>query len=399
MTPAADAVESAARERARVAVAVVFVLSGVAFASWISRLPAVRDALELSPSQVGGLLLCATASSVVALPAAGPLVRRFGPGRVVRAGALAMVASLVLIGAGTSLGSFGLTGFALVLTGAGIGIWDVAMNVEGADVERRLGRILMPRFHAAFSVGSVGGALLGAACAAADVSVLAQLSGTALVVVVGVAMATRAFLPVPPRLEAGRRGPDLGRAWLEPRTLRIGLFVLAFALVEGIANDWLTFAYTDGHDTSDAVGALGLGAFVTAMTVARTVGGSALSRWGRVRVLRGAALLGLGGLLLVAFSSWLPLVVVGTLLWGCGAALGFPVGMTAAADDPDAAAVRVSVVSCIGYTGFLAGPPLIGFLAENVGILRALLVVAVALGVGWLTAGATRSDPVASPSR
>jgi MFS family permease len=390
---AADAVESAARERARVAVAVVFVLSGIAFASWLSRLPAVRDALELSPSQVGALLLCLTASSVVALPAAGPLVRRFGPGRVVASGAVIVAGSLVLIGLGTTLGAFLVTGFALVLTGAGIAVWDVAMNVEGADVERRLGRTLMPRFHAAFSVGAVCGALLGAASAAGGVSVLVQLVATAVVVVLAVAVAVRAFLPLPPRPEPGRtRGPGLRRAWLEPRTLRIGLFVLAFALTEGVANDWLTLAFTDGHDTSDAVGALGLGAFVAAMTLARTFGGTALERWGRVAVLRAAALIGLGGLLMVVFATWLPLVVVGTLLWGCGAALGFPVGMTAAADDPDAAAVRVSVVSCIGYSGFLAGPPLIGFLAEQAGILRALLIVAVALGVGCLTAGATRSE-------
>jgi MFS family permease len=133
------------------------------------------------------------------------------------------------------------------------------------------------------------------------------------------------------------------------------------------------------------------------MTASRTVGGSLLTRYGRTPVLRVTALVSAAGLLLVVFSSALPVVLLGSLLWGAGAALGFPVGMSAAADDEVGAAVRVSVVSSIGYTAFLAGPPLVGLLAEpqRLGVLSALLVVFVALLVG--AAVARSATPLTRP--
>lgn len=380
-------------ERARTAVAVAFVVNGLAFASWISRLPAVRDALALSPAQLGLLLLCLSGGAVVALPLSGPVIARTGPAAAVLGGAATTAAGLLAVAAGVASGSVGLAGTGLVLTGLGTGTWDVAMNVEAADVEHRLGRVLMPRFHAGFSVGTVGGALLGAGAAALSVPVAAQLVATAVVAVLAIAVTVRSFLPVVALAPQDR--PSAGTAWREPRTLAIGLLVLAFALIEGTANDWLTIALVDGHGTSEAVGAVGFGVFVAAMTVVRTVGGTLLGRYGRPAVLRAGAGVAAVGLLLVVLADPLPLVVLGALLWGSGAALGFPVGMSAAADDPVRAPVRVSVVSSLGYTAFLAGPPLVGFLAEAAGILRALLVVLVALAVGALAAGASR--PVGRP--
>jgi predicted MFS family arabinose efflux permease len=133
------------------------------------------------------------------------------------------------------------------------------------------------------------------------------------------------------------------------------------------------------------------------MTAARMVGGAALERWGRVVVLRITAASALAGLLLVVAGHSLPVAIVGTLLWGAGASLGFPVGMSSAADDPARAAVRVSVASSIGYGAFLAGPPLIGLLAERVGVLRALLVVLGALLLGLLASGAAKPLPHRDP--
>ncbi len=383
MTPAAV-------ERARQAVAAVFVVNGLVFASWLSRLPAVRTELDLSTSALGLLLLCLSAGSVASLPLSGPLVAWLGPTRTVAAGSLTVGAGLLLVSAGVASGRLLPTGAGLVLTGLGVASWDVAMNVEAADIERRLGRTLMPRFHAGFSIGTVGGALLGAGAAALSVDVAAQLAATALVAMALVALLLRAFLPVHRQEQPGPWLPA-SAAWREPRTLLVGLLVLCFAFTEGTANEWLAVALVDGHGTSESVGALGFACFVVAMTVSRTVGGSFLERYGRPAVLRATALLSLIGLLLVVLAPSLGVVLVGTLLWGAGAALGFPVGMSAAADDPQAAAVRVSVVSSIGYTAFLAGPPLVGLLAEpdRLGILPALLVVVLALAVGTAVAGST----------
>ena len=385
-----DAVR-ARSERARLAVAVAFGVNGLAFASWIARVPAIRDALGLSASQLGVLLLCGSLGAVSALPLSGPLVHRVGPARAVLGGGGLVAAGLVGVSLGLAAGAVVPCGAALFVLGLGISTWDVGMNVEGADVEHRLARPLMPRFHAGFSLGTVVGALLGAGAAALGVPVAAQLTATAAVVAAAVAAATRRFLPVEQAEgDTGAQRSGVGQAWREPRTLLVGLMVLAFAFTEGTANDWLAVALVDGYGTSDALGALGFGAFVTAMTVARLAGGAALERWGRVLVLRVTAALALGGLLLVVYGPAVPWVLAGALLWGAGASLGFPVGMSAAADEPARAAVRVSVVSSIGYTAFLAGPPLVGFLADGIGVLRALLVVVAALVIGLLTAGAVR---------
>jgi predicted MFS family arabinose efflux permease len=385
-------------ERARVAVGVAFALNGLAFASWISRTPALRDGLDLSTAGLGLLLLCLSTGAVAALPLSGPVVHRIGPARAVLGGSLTVATGLLATAAGVALDRVPLAAAGLLLYGMGTSTWDVAMNVEGADVERRLGRTLMPRFHASFSLGTVGGAGLGAAAAALSVPVAAQLAATAVLVAATMSVAVRSFLPVHDQAAAGGAA-RAAQAWREPRTLLIGLLVLAFAFTEGVANDWLAVALVDGYGVADAVGAIGFGVFVSAMTAARMVGGSALQRWGRVPVLRTTAAFALAGLLLVVFGAAAPapvalgLALVGAVLWGAGASLGFPVGMSAAADEPTRAAVRVSVVSSIGYTAFLAGPPLVGFLGQRFGVRLGLLVVLGALLMGLAVSAAARPLP------
>jgi MFS family permease len=169
--------------------------------------------------------------------------------------------------------------------------------------------------------------------------------------------------------------------------------VLAFAFAEGTANDWLGLALIDGYGTPPVVGTLGLAAFLAAMTAARWFGPALLDRYGRVPVVRGLAVVNLVGLLLFVFGGVSPVAFAGALLWGVGVSLGFPVGMSAGADDPARAPARVSVIASIGYCAFLAGPPLIGFLGQHVGVLRALIAVAVLLAVAVSLAGALRPLP------
>ncbi|MGH3775852.1 MAG: MFS transporter [Pseudonocardiaceae bacterium] len=377
--------------RARTAVAASFSVNGVAFASFISRAPGIRDALGLSSAQLGLLLLCLSGGSIMGLPLSGRIVHRLGPARTVLAASLTVTAGLLPLAAGLQVGDVGPAAVGFVLIGFGVGIWDVAMNVAGADVERRLGRSLMPRLHAAFSLGTVAGAGLGAASAAAGVPLAVQILVVAALAPVSMAVAVRVFLP---RHHYAARDASGGcgvlAAWCEPRTLLIGLLVLGFAFIEGSANDWIAVAMVDGYGTSEAVGAIGFGLFVSAMTVGRLIGGSALERFGRVAVLRATAVTTAAGLLLVVLGASTALALAGAALWGLGASLGFPVGISAAADDPARAAARVSVVSSIGYAAFLAGPPLIGLVAESAGILRALLIVLGALTLGLLASGASR---------
>ncbi len=383
--------------RARTAVFITFTMSGLGFASFASRTPAVRDALGLTTAQLGLLLLCMAAGSVVGLPLSAPIVQRFGTGRAALSGAVLLGSGLGLTALGLFMGVVAPAAFGLVLVGLGIGTWDVAMNVEGADVERRLGRSLMPRLHAAFSLGTVIGAGTGTATAAAGVPIGAQVAVIAVLSPLVLLWSTRRFLPLTAPTAGGRtREGGVLRAWREPRTLLVGVLVLAFAFTEGSANDWVAVALVDGHRSTETVGALAFGLFVAAMTLGRLFGGSVLERFGRVAALRVTAVFALVGLLLVVLGGSTPLALLGALFWGFGASLGFPVGMSAAADDPTRAAARVSVVSSIGYTAFLAGPPLIGVLAQLDGILVALFVVVAALVLGLLASGATR--PLAPPS-
>jgi fucose permease len=386
----------------RNAVAAAFALNGLAFANWISRVPAIRDELGLSPGQVGLLLLAMSVGAVIALPSAGAIVLRIGPARGVAIGGIVACTGMLVVGiGGDTLGSTAMVAAGLFAFGSGGGVWDVAMNVEGADVERCLERTVMPRFHAAFSLGTVAGAGTGALAAALGLPLDVHLTVAAVLILAGVLTSVRFFTPVAPAATpadtADRRHPLA--AWREPRTLLIGLMVLSAALVEGTANDWLALALVDGYGTSHALGAVGFGVFVAAMTAGRIAGTWLLDRYGRVVVLRSCAGTAIVGVLIFVLGGSLTIALVGAALWGLGSSLGFPVGMSAAADEQRYAAARVSVVASIGYTAFLAGPPLLGLLGERVGVLRAVLVILVALVLSFAVASVARPLPAVTADR
>ncbi|MGY1841841.1 MULTISPECIES: MFS transporter [unclassified Modestobacter] len=394
MTTTTDATgPSAAQVRAATrATYVAFIGAGFAFASWAARIPQVRTRLDLDPAGLGLVLLAIAAGSVIALPLSGPVIARLGSRRTVTLMAGLLTVALVIVAVAPLIGVLPLV-LGLFVMGFANGAWDVGMNVQGAVVERHLDRAVMSRFHAGFSLGTVIGALGGAAMVALDVPVTAHLLGVAVVVAVVVPPAVRGFVPDVEDTPGGERPAEPGGVlarWREPRTLLIGLFVLAFAFAEGTANDWISIALIDGYGASPAVGTLSFAVFLAAMTAARWVGPPLLDRYGRVPLVRALAGLAVVGLLLFVFGPNTGVAFAGALLWGAGTSLGFPVGMSAAADDPAHAATRVSVVASIGYCAFLAGPPLIGFLGHELSVLRALTVVAVLLAVATAIAGTLR---------
>lgn len=386
--------EAPALSAAKHATTTAFAGSGFAFSSWVARIPQVRDALGLDVAQLGLLLLAVAGGSVLGLPLAGAVVARYGTDRAVAAMALLLATGLGVAGVGVLAASVPVVAVGLFLLGFGNGAWDVGMNVQAAAVEHRLARSIMSRFHAGYSIGTVVGALLAAGVIALGIGVTPHLLAVAVVVALVVPASTRRFLrdgaASDPDVSPGAGRFGVLNAWREPRTLLIGVFVLAFAFAEGTGNDWISIAVLDGYDLPAAVGTLALAAFLAAMTVGRWFGPALLDRYGRVAVVRGLAAVGVVGLLAFVFSPWTPLAFAGTLLWGLGVSLGFPLGMSAGADEPARAAARVSVVSSIGYCAFLAGPPLVGFLGHSVGVLRALTAVAVLLGTAALIAGAVR---------
>ncbi|GHF25511.1 MFS transporter [Pseudolysinimonas yzui] len=388
--------------RAMFGVFVIFGLNGIAVATWISRLPAIRDILGISVAEVGLLIFGLSAGAVSGLLGAAVVVHRIGARRAMvltfvvgslGLGLLALSASLLV--------SFPLAIAAMAVFGVAWSICDVAMNVEGTQVEREMGRTLMPWYHASWSLGTVAGAGIGAAVAYAGIGPAPHIAGVVVAVLVTAALIPRLL---PRELEAEPAEGDEGAkggfraqvaAWREPRVLLIGVLVLGMAFAEGSANDWLALAMTDDRGFDDAQGALVFGVFAVAMTVGRIAGVPLLDRFGRVPVLRVAVAASAIGLAVVILVPFTPVMVAGVVVWGLGAALGFPVGMSAAGDDPVGAAARVSAVATIAYCAFLVGPPVLGLVGEQIGILNSLWIVfALIVIAGFAVPAARKPTPV-----
>lgn len=384
--------EDAGLKAAAAATFVVFGINGLVFASWAARIPAVTEILAITSGQMGTLLLCTAVGSLLALPTAGLVVGKIGTANTVRFGGLLAALAGVGIALSLSVASLPGTAIALFFFGIAIGLWDVSQNIEGADVEHKLRRTIMPQFHAAFSGGAFVGALIGAGLSNLGIGLPLHLLVIAGIVVLVTLTAPRYFLPhistsTPDGEPKQAKGPS---AWRDSRTLLIGVVVLGATLTEGAGNDWIAKASVDGLGTSESTGALMFALFVLAMTAMRFLGGRVIDKYGRTAVLRasmGAAALGLC-LFVLAGNVWL--AAVGAALWGVGAALAFPMGMSAAADDPRHAAARVSVVSTLGYISFLAGPPLLGYLGDLTGIHLALLAILAPILLALLLAGAAK---------
>lgn len=376
----------------------VFALCGIGIASWMARTPAIKGELAVTTAEMGILIFAIALGSILGLLSSSHLLARFGA-RVVMASCFVIAPiGLAVAGVAVTFGQLYWVAFVgLGIFGVGMATCDVAMNLSGAVNERILGRTIMPVFHAFFSFGTMIGAGLGALAELWHVPIALQTAiVSAIMLAVGLVAVrmtqSETILNVPD--ESGEHVPDGWRTrlaiWKDPRTLVIGLIVLGMAFAEGSANDWLSLAAVEGHGVDRPTGAVVFGIFVTAMTVGRLAGPRVLDRYGRVPVLRASAVLAAIGLLVFIFVPVLWVAIVGVVLWGLGSALGFPTGMSAAADDPRTAAARVSAVATIGYLAFLVGPPLIGFLGEHFGLLHALLLVLVLIVVAGVASGAAR---------
>lgn len=388
--------------RARRLLMGLFALAGITFSSWLARIPTVRDLLDLSTAELGVMLLIGSVGALMTVTVSGIVVQRFGSrvGIIASTGVLAV--ALVLMGVGPTVGSLALLGVGIFLNGVAVALGNVPLNVESARIERAMGRTVIPQFHAAFSIGAVTGSALGATASHLGIPVAVQFTAVAALAVVwrlaslsGVVLADapgdrpRSVLPAP-RVATAGRGRRIATAldsWREPRTLLIGVVIMAAALSEGSANDWLSLAVVDGFAQPEAVGGAMLGVFVGAMTLVRLLGTRLIDRFGRVPVLRVSGLVSIVGLLLFGFAPSLVLAGVGIVLWGFGAALAVPVGIAAASDDPMRAAGRVAVVSSFASVASIAAPPLLGIAAASTGARHALVFIAVAMVASVVLAG------------
>ncbi|UED87690.1 MFS transporter [Streptomyces profundus] len=395
--------------RWRAALFALFLTPGFALASWVTRTPAIRDAVDTSTAGMGLILFGLSIGSMLGVLSSGALVARRGGRWVATLGGSSIALGLTVLAVGAGLGTGPVVFLGLAFFGCGTGLQEIAVNIEGAAVERVMGRPVMPALHGCFSGGTVLGAAVGIGLTSIDFPVMWHLLLVMLLVAGGVLWA-RGRMPVDtgqdgPSSAEGRTGGFRARmaVWREHRVVLLGLIVLGMALAEGSANDWLPLIMVDGYDLDEVAGSVVFTVFAASMTVGRFSGQFFLTRFGRVPVMRVSAGLAVVGILGVVFAPAPALAAVGVLFWGLGASLGFPVAISAAGDDPAGAAARVSAVATTGYFAFLVGPPALGFLGEEFGLRNAmvavLLMVLIAGGVAHAVRPTprSRSTPVAGP--
>ncbi|GAA4195662.1 MFS transporter [Microbacterium oryzae] len=389
----------AIRQR-RNALFVMFLLPGLGISSWVTRTPDVQTLLSARIDQMGFILFGLSVGSMIGILSSGPLVARLGTRPVIAVGTLASAIGVAVVGLGAALGMAPVVALGLALFGFGMGSGEVGLNVEGAEVEQALGRSVMPLMHGFFSLGTVVGAIAGMLLTAAAFPVGTHLAVVGAIIVVGLALAIR---NVPagvgrravvrdrareaPRATAGARTP----VWKDPNLLLVGGIILALAMAEGTANDWLPLVMVEGHGFDAALGSAVYAIFAASMTVGRFVGGWFVDRFGRAAVLAASSLLGALGLAVVIFVDSQIAAAAAVVLWGLGASLGFPVALSAAGDSGDDTAARVSFAATIGYIAFLVGPPVLGLLGEQFGLRSALIVVMALVAVAIFLAPGART--------
>lgn len=368
---------------ARAAVTAVFALNGAMFASLFSRFPAIRAELDLSEGQLGIALFCAMLGLIASQPAAGAFVSRRGSRPVVLAGALGYSLALVPVAFAPSLA---LLALAFAVIGFASGTLDVSMNVQGITIERHAGRPLLGSMHAAFSFGALGGAALGSVLAALEVDYQLHLAAVAAAgALAGLYLASRLL---PASMDAAPEGPRFAR----PTRALAGLGALAFCLLlaEGSIGDWVAVLLNTEMGTGQGTAALGLTAFSLTMGVGRLVSDRLTHALGPRRLVRGGGLLAAASLA-TALAVGDPAVAIGCFaLMGVGLAALFPITVRAAGQSQDVAGPAVAVVSGLGYFGFVAGPPTIGFLAEVTSLRAALGIVVLMCATAALLAREVR---------
>jgi MFS family permease len=375
---------------ARVVVAGFFALDGFVFANWVVCVPQVKAHVGASSGGLGLALLASSAGAVLTMVITGRLCARFGSGRVCVAAAALLSLSVVAPGQASSVWELGL---ALFVFGDGFGGLDVAMNSMAVEIIARVRAPIMPGFHGVFSLGGLlgavaGGALAGVLGAGAHLLLIGALST---VVTVALAVLLRRLRPpTAAAVASGRREPARGHGGAARRRLVLlfGVIALCSAYGEGAMADWgALHLHLDLH-TSVALAAAGFASFSAAMVAGRLGGAWMLARAGQTFVLAAGALVAAGGILLAALVPSLVVAIGGFALVGLGLANLFPaaLGEAGALAGPHG----VAAASTIGYTGFLAGPPLIGFLAERVGLPAALTTIALLAAVAAVVAVAAR---------
>lgn len=397
------AAPAAYSRRERVAVSLFFGLNGGLFGTWVSRIPAAADRVQAGPGTLGLALLSIAAGALLAMPLSGRWCARWGSRPVTTVAGVANAVSVPLL---ALAGDPVVLGLLLAVYGVASGGLDVAMNTAAVAAVRRARRPLMPSFHGWWSVGGMGGAALGGLAAGTGLPLPTHFALAAAAALAATAWAARHLPPDPPQRPGSDPAgapttlPAVPPAWRDPALVALGAVCFVAALGEGAMADWSALFLRDVLGTTAAVAAGGYTAFSVAMAAGRFAGGSVLHWFGPARVLPAGLGLAALGTLAVTAAPHPAAALAGFVLAGAGLSAGFPVVLNAAGAHAGGSGPAIGLVATVGYTGFLAGPPLVGLVAESTGLRVGLGLVAPVLLGGLLLARAQRATLAeADPAR
>ncbi|MDC6118252.1 MFS transporter [Serratia rubidaea] len=341
----------------QIATRIAFFVSGLGMAAWAPLVPFAKLRLNLDDGSLGLLLLCIGAGSLLAMPLTGLLTGKLGCRRVILLAGLALCIDLPLLVLMDSTSGMGL---ALLLFGAAIGMIDVAMNIQAVIVERASGRAMMSGFHGFFSVGGIAGAGGVSLLLWLGLSPLAAVLATVLTIVLLLALAQKNLLR---DSDAQDGGPlfVLPRGWV----MFIGALCFIMFLAEGSMLDWSALFLTTLRGVDHSQAGLGYALFSIAMTIGRLNGDRVVNALGRHKMLLLGSLCAAVGLALAVVCDSAAIALLGFMLVGLGASNVVPILFSAAGNQHDMPAnLAIASVTTLGYAGILAGPALIGFIAQ-----------------------------------
>ena len=371
--------EDSTRVPARVAAAAIFFLSGLNVSTWVSRVPAVKDGLAISEAELGLALFCSAIGSMLTMPGWGALTASWGSRPASLLAAVTAFGTVPLLALAPSLPWLMA---ALAVFGATAGGLNVAMNAQAVAVETAYGRPILSSFHALFSLGGMTGAALGGWLAARGVSIWQHFAGCAIVYVLAACVAARFLLP--PSVD--RQASHARFAWPSGPLLALGALAGCVMSGEGAMGDWVALYLRDTVKTGEGTAALGYAVFSAGMVLGRFGGDFATARYGPRLLAQNCCALAAFGTALALSFLWAPVALIGFALTGLGYSVIVPVVYAAAGRLSGVnAGVAIATVSVTGFVGFLAGPPVIGFLAREITLRMALFVLVLLslAGVGF----------------